>query len=798
MPRSRPFLSELLRQFRLFLGRQLRAALAKRASKRRGLPRRTGEPPSGRAEAGGGRLAQQPPEPDAAPRASSVEGLVRSHTPDEADANGTLATAGTDSRAADPPRAVTPSDQAEVSAAPTTEATPPPAEGRRRDRQPPQPSGRNVLPERYCAWNRALVEYCLVRPARETAYLTVTPSILVAAWLEVFQEDGHPEEAEADFAGAVAAAYKAYVLEEKDRLWVLGRVGDDGLPECGALLALSVLAAYEMHSDEEAGPNAFYIRLAELLGVDLVGRHPRGFGTDEFHALWEFLAAWVGEHTEARLALPTDPGVRRFIALPLTHAPLRKMDIEKLPDFFASTGYEPRSKVELNLLERDLLAWARSGSQLSVAGTAAVADDRLEAVTAQVALELESWDGTSRSTTGQRSAPVYLHLDFVRRQPLLQYLARRPEGFPLRFDDGVHVFDGGEEGWYEPILLPQDAGGELAAGFSWTMPTAAVELRRAPSNAIALAPATDTTGFVSRWGLLGGLDSAVLCPDQLAEAACDYLSFVSQRRCQPMKHPAVPDGWQLIPKVVASRVADDVPTGLEALAVGFTAAIVPIGGLRVARRSEWLAGAPPTILISGESGGASPSIDGAPVKTLPDGALDDEGRLAQAGPHVIQAGMTRRRIEVVEPVINAAAGIRLTADLAPNVVALPAGSWTVIGAHAGEAVPSQDAGRNGSLAYSTFQPQWALSAEDGQRPQVLCLSEDGRPPASPETEGRATLTPAQFQTLDQLAAKEPDADVVGLAGELVPGFGDLPQPAPIIASRPRPCGCGSWQLMEGW
>ena len=651
-----------------------------------------------------------------------------------------------------------------------------------RPREPARPSGHSVLPARYRAWNRALAEYCLSRPSGAAAYLTVTPQVLAAAWLEAFEEANHPEQAAADLAVAVSDAYTTYALEEPQRLWVLSAIPrESGPPDSIAFLALSVLAAYEMHADEEAGPNAFYIRLADLLEVERIGEHPRGFNTQDFEALWQHLHDWTRRNEGVALAMPADPGTRRFLALPLTHAPLRKMDVEKLPAFFAWASYEAGARADVELLGRDLVAWERARSPLSRAGAAALADDRLSAVAAQVALELEAWDGRFGDTAGRRSASVQLQLDFVRRQPLLYYLARRPSEFPPRFDDGPHVFEAGEEGWYDPVVVPRDAGHELAAGFSWTMEygSASVELRRAAAGAIALAPAREMTGFVSRRGLAGHLPCAVLCRDELLRTAQDYLSAVAQRRCQPLQHESVPDGWVLFPNVVPLR-HEVVPEGLEALEVGFAVEIVPVGGLRLGA-ARWLAGAAPRVFIGGEQDSRATRIDGEEVVVLADGRLDDGGRLSRPGRHFVEAGVARRRIDIVEPELNTSACASLVEDAAADVVALPSGSaWTIIGAQIGDVAQPDVSTFRGALARVTFEPQWALSTAEGQGATALLLSNGRLRPSVGSSTGSVALTAEQFQTLDEIAASQPEAKVVGVAGELIDEDAHRAAVVPII------------------
>jgi hypothetical protein len=667
---------------------------------------------------------------------------------------------------------------AATSAASSRRVSPP----RPRPMQVARPSGRNVLPEQYVAWNRVIAGYCQHGAQSGNAYLTVTPSILAAAWLDTFREAREPMGAEADFARAVGDAYHQYVLREPQGLWVLSHIGDDGLPDSVAFLAVSVLAAYEMRADEDAGSNAFYFRLAELLRVDMAGPHPRGFTTRNFDALWRHLDVWTREQTSFSLAMPTEPGVRRFIALPLTHAPLRRMDIDKLPDFFVWASYEAGTRLDVDLVERDLVAWERARASLSRPGAEALADDRRRAVASQVALELEAWDGRFDTAAGRRSASVQLQLDFVRRQPLLHYLPRRPAGFPDRFDDGAHVFESSEEGWYDPVPVPDAAGRELAEGFAWIMPSGSLslELRRGGATAIAMAPSPETTGFISRRGLAGGLRCAVLCQEDVLGDAQSYLSSVAERPCVPIRHPSLPEGWHLFPDVVARR-HEDVPERLEALEVGFAAEIIPVGGLRLGLRSQWLAGAAPTVFIGGRRGGRPPVVDGEEVELRDDGSIDDAGRLNTPGEHLIQVDAARRRLEVVEPQMNMLVPEPLVDQDGRWSVALPADyQWAIVGAQWGEMARPDLVTDRGVLAHVDFQPQWALACDAGPKARALCVSDDEVAPSTSVPKGSVVLTDEQYAVLDELGASSPEDKVVGVAAELGQRYGQLPAAVPIV------------------
>src|SRR5262249_8264987 len=142
------------------------------------------------------------------------------------------------------------------------------------------------------------------------------------------------------------------------KLRVLRRCGADGLPECAAFLALAVLAAYRMHTDEGAAANAYYLRLEELLHCGLTRGMPRGFEPDELEGVWIFLRAWLRDAHRRSLAMPNENVVRRFVALPLTHVPLRQVDVERLSEFFDWAGYEPGQRMASARLEAHLLRWA--------------------------------------------------------------------------------------------------------------------------------------------------------------------------------------------------------------------------------------------------------------------------------------------------------------------------------------------------------------------------------------------------------------------------------------------------------
>jgi hypothetical protein len=585
--------------------------------------------------------------------------------------------------------------------------------------------------DEYRLWNRAVAQQCLLGDdGAEALYLTVTPTILAAAYDGARPEHLLPEEAAAAFVRAVSAVYHGRVLGSREKLRVLRRCGSDGLPDCIAFLAASVLAAYEMRSDEETAGTAYYKRLADLLKCEITGGHPRGFDPDEFEALWRFLEAWLRTEKGRQMALPgAEVGLRRYVAFPLLHVPLRRVDIERLPEFFWWAGYEPRASIHRSALDQDLTAWCLGAARFTEPGMAALADERRVAVLAQVAHELESWDGEQRDARGRRSARVEILLDFVKRRPEISYLARRPAAFPPVFDDGARRIEAAEEGWYEPLPLRSGDGSSLAEGFEWELAAEGLRfaLLRPPARAIALPESPEYSWFVSHKALRLDVRAGTLCTDALAGAAAEYLTAISGQRCTPLALPSLP-GWRLFINVKPQTRGRRPPDELAALAVEAVVDLIPRDGLRLGPRWAWLAGAPPRLTVAGLEPGARVTLDGVPLGIAEDGSLATDGRLARSGTHVIEAAGMRRRIEIVEPQVPPSTPLPASSM---TVLALPRGEWTIIGAVPGEIAVPVARSHAGAVACCGFRPIWAVEVGAGRGGRVLSLCADPPPPARP-------------------------------------------------------------------
>ena len=577
----------------------------------------------------------------------------------------------------------------------------------------------SAVDREYARWNSAVVERLLLAgPSSEEALLCVNPRILA----RVFEEAGlgliTPEQAEQQFTTAVANLYQRRVLGHSSRLRALRRCSAGGPPDCVAFLAGAVLAAFRMQSDEELSGNAYYRRLAHLLRCEMQGAHPIGFDPSVFESLWVFLHNWLLEAHGRQLAMPRSAvGFRRFVALPLAHVPLRSLDIEKLPVFFSWAGYQPGTRARHHRVLADLKRWQQSRNMLTQTGTGALYDDRSSAVSAQASAELEAWDGSFCESNSRRSALVEIQLDVVQRRPIFFYLPRQPPGFPRVFEDGERVFEASDEGWYDPAQLRPEDGELLESGFEWLSHARGIDytLRRSGALVIPFTPSSIYSGFLSSQRLLRGARCSVLCRDNIVPTVKDYLSEVVQGFVRPVSRSLLPNGWSMFRDFSAS-VHVEAPAGLEALEVDPNIDLIVEGGLRIGRYWSWLTGAPPRIVVSGMEAQDCIEVNGASVRVSASGELLAGGVFAEPGEYLVEAGSLRRRIEIARPQVSVQSQTELRESLdagRSRRIALPQGSWTLIGNSPDQVCYSDREFFRGTIASCPFHPSWAIQVGAG-------------------------------------------------------------------------------------
>jgi hypothetical protein len=604
------------------------------------------------------------------------------------------------------------------------------------------PGAELPLPVSYTYWNRLLALRFVENAAQSQIHLAISPRALASIMSEDRGERISPDRAETDFVAAVSEAYAKHVLGFPARLKVFRRYSSDGSPLCIAMLALSVLAAHKMHSDEISSSAAYYIRLAELLNVPRdASDRPKDFRTLEFESLWTFFAAWVSKRTRSSLALPDSDDQRRFIAYPLAHVPLRQLDLEKLPEFFDWAGYSPEKRVTSARIADDLQRWQQSYDRLSQAGNTALRDERSTAVLAQVTSELRAWDGTVTTTQGTRSVQAEILLDAVMRRLGLFLLVPRREGFPPVFRT-AQVELNATDSWYEPVELGPDESGTLLNGMTWVHEqNPSYVVRRPPSKAVVLAPNPEYSGFISRQDLPKDTSCAVLCHDSIVDVVTAYLREVCANAPSPILPRGFPADWRLFQNVRAVRQHEQVPEECEGLTVAAYADIIPQGGLRLASLWSWMVGFPPKILIEGRDG-RQVYVNDAPVAVDEDGYLNATGVMDAAGSYTVRVGSVERTIRMAEPNLRPP-GPGVASSFAEGEkprypVVLRTGAWILIGPRPNLILSVNSAGIADSLVLCDFEPAWAIRVGAGRGANAIQLSAARVDVAAKTTSGAST------------------------------------------------------------
>lgn len=593
--------------------------------------------------------------------------------------------------------------------------------------------------DRYILWNYMLAEHCLLADScAGTVLLTVAPRTLAAALEEAGEGVWSPKEAEADFTAAVAGVYRSRVLGSARKLRALESSSGNDVPFGIGFLALSVLAAFHMRTDDERTGRAFYPRLADMLGCELVRSSPVGFEGDAFLELWDELAGWLKANYGRELAAPNAVGVRRYVAYPFAHVPLRQVDIERLPQFFDAHGYEPGARAPLDRLTYDLFQASGPWRRLTESGQKALKDPhRRPFVVRQVAQELERWDGCRVDSFGARTATLELWMDIRRRRAHLHLVARRPPGFPEVIEDEELLFASSQDGWYEPVQLGFDDGPLLENGVrvEGLSNGARYYLQLRPAPVLPLTPSEQYTGFVSDRVLRADTDCAVLCTERLVDEVARYLEVVAGGRVHPRRDDTMPSGWCLFTEVRATNECSP-PPGLERLGVDSSLSLVPEGGLRLGRRWLWLESAPARLTVLGSRHGLAPKVDEHEVR------IDEGGRihtdlLGAVGQHVIEIGnRLRQRATVLQGAVHPDCGSWPKPDNAhPIPVAVPAGYWVVLGTRPGESesivAPSQ-----GALVRPHFHARWAVRVGSGPGATALHIHDEGFSPSPGAAHGK--------------------------------------------------------------
>ena len=289
----------------------------------------------------------------------------------------------------------------------------------------------------------------------------------------------------------------------------------------------------------------------------------------------------------------------------------------------------------------------------------------------------------------------------------------------------------------------------MESGFEWLSHVNGIffTLRRSGALVIPFAPSSSYSGFLSSRRLLGGVRCSVLCRHDMVPIVKDYLSEVAQEVRLPAPHPMLPNGWSMF-RDISSRVHVQSPAGLEALEVDPNIELIVSGGLRVGRRWSWLAGAPPRIFVSGVKEQDQIKVNGSSVGVSVGGELLSDGVFAEPGEYLVETGSLRRRIQIERPAVS----VQFETDVHKSLdggrdrrIALPQGSWTLIGRSPDQVCYSRGEFFGGTIAGCPFDPIWAVQVGAGPGSVVALVTN----PRSPRMSSVGRLTKQTRKLIEQ-------------------------------------------------
>ena len=242
-------------------------------------------------------------------------------------------------------------------------------------------------------------------------------------------------------------------------------------------------------------------------------------------------------------------------------------------------------------------------------------------------------------------------------------------------------------------------------------------MRRSGALVIPFTPSSNYSGLLSSRRLSRGVSCSVLCRDNIVATVKDYLCEVAQDSLHPVSsHPLLPPhGWSLFRDVSARRHVE-APSGFEALEVDRSIELILTGGLRIGRRSSWIMGGPPRMLFSGMEPQDRVTVNGASFEVDASGELRGDEIFTEVGEYIVEAGRLRKRITIEQPQVSVqdhTDPCKSTEADASRNIALPNGSWTLIGASPVQVYFVPRGTFRGMIASCPFHPSWAIQVGAG-------------------------------------------------------------------------------------
>jgi hypothetical protein len=475
------------------------------------------------------------------------------------------------------------------------------------------------------AWNTALADVLL------PAGVSLGGPVRLACDDGAVAAAGRRLGVDSDPAGDLTASLRdAGLLDDAHGLRAAARAAGGDPPQVLAGLAVLVLAASRMASDEQATMQAYYARLCDLLGMAPAPDWPQVRGVPELVRRFADLAAWLaGPEHGRRGLLDLPPDVHpEVVGVPINQALLRAGDRAALGAFFErvgrlmDAGWDP-----VHLLR----AWG-GRYRLTVPVQRLLDRPDLHGVLASALRAAHvAWDGSTLDADGRpllagqltlHLAPGRLMLSVVVPALTAPTHAAGPGGTPLLLDAQTPAA-------VELIWLALAANGPVVADDDGR------RVRLLPGPVI-LFEVTD----------LGMRAVATAAEDPMWVLTCDEALIAAATPEQRMVAGALPSGWVLLCDVEPDQLPDELRVGRpsDEQPLG---GVATVGGLRLAPE-VWLLDHPP--LISSQLPEPAPvTIDErAHGYVEPGNMITLETIAHRSGVHHINIGHQRLCVELVD------------------------------------------------------------------------------------------------------------------------------------------------------
>ena len=232
-----------------------------------------------------------------------------------------------------------------------------------------------------------------------------------------------------------------------------------------AFLALTVLAASFMDSEDSVGSQNYYIRLNELLFDQSDKGAPHGFDHPQFEECWKHLQRWAIDQHNVVLYLTEGSSKRRYVWYPISQCLINNQDRRKVYRFFHAQALTPFSKIQDQQLEKALEVWLQSSDgSVRIKRYFSNASYR-KSILSQVKSLLKHWDGEilpepTYAKSGKRQTTASVNVE-IRFDPFDNNAEIR-YWFPRRGRDDTHckinplevayLQQSHLEKWFQPVI----------------------------------------------------------------------------------------------------------------------------------------------------------------------------------------------------------------------------------------------------------------------------------------------------------------------------------------------------------